>query len=92
MTCLPVSFWRSRIRYRYQPERLLANSSLVVWASCVIVPWKSCLHLLIAASVAWNTIYLTEAFATPPQAWNSSIEIDDQMSFECSVASCLIEM
>jgi TnpA family transposase len=25
----------------------------------------SCLHLLIAAIAAWNTIYLTEAFATP---------------------------
>jgi len=26
--------------------------------------WASCLHLLMAAIAAWNTIYLTEAFAT----------------------------
>jgi len=26
--------------------------------------WASCLHLLMAAITAWNTIYLTEAIAT----------------------------
>ena len=34
----------------------------------------SCLHLLMAAITAWNTIYLTEAFATPRRRGEEILE------------------